>query len=45
MERWHKSFDPKYNLPLRSDALHVRFESSTNDYSLVAFKTQREKEI
>jgi len=45
MERWHKSFDSKYNLPLRSDAYHVKFGSTVNDYSLVAFKTQREEDI
>ena len=41
----YNSFDPKYNLPFRSDAYHVKFAQILNDYTLVAFKTEREKEI
>jgi hypothetical protein len=45
MERWRNSFDPKYNLPIRSDTSNIKFANNLNDYTLVAFMTDREKEI
>lgn len=45
MERWHASFNPEYNLPSRRDAYSVKFTSNLDDYTIVAFKTDREKEI
>jgi hypothetical protein len=45
MERWHNTFDPKYNLPQRRDVYSVKFANNLDDYTIVAFKTDREKEI
>ena len=45
MERWHKSFDPTYNLPVRRDAYSIKFANNLDDYSIVAFKTDLEKQI
>lgn len=44
-ERWYEGFDPKYNLPPRRDAYSVQFTSKLDDFSIVTFKTAREKEI
>jgi hypothetical protein len=43
MERWHEAFDKKYNLPVRRDTYGVRFPSNLEDFTMVAFKTEREK--
>jgi hypothetical protein len=45
MERWHDSFDPVYNLPNRKDTYSIKFANNLDDYSIVAFKTEREREI
>lgn len=45
MERWHQSFDQKYNLPMRRDAYSIKFANNLDDYTIVAFKTDREREI
>lgn len=39
MERWHLSFDKKYNLPLKRDAYNVKFATNLDDFTLIAFKT------
>jgi hypothetical protein len=45
MERWHSTFDPKYNLPLRRDAYGIKFANNLDDYAIVTFKTERERSI
>lgn len=45
MERWHQSFSPEYNLPSRTDAYSIKFATNLDDFSIVAFKTEREREI
>jgi hypothetical protein len=45
MERWHATFNPEYDLPIRRDAYSVKFANNLDDYTIVAFKTEREKEI
>ena len=42
---WHQSFDKTTNLPHRGDAYHVDFPSGLDDNTIVAFKTEREREI
>ena len=43
MERWHENFDKKYNLPSRRDSYSVKFPNNLEDFTMVAFKTEREK--
>lgn len=43
--QWHSSFDKQTNLPHRGDAYHVDFPSGLDDNTIVAFKTEREREI
>lgn len=45
MDRWHATFSKEYNLPIRKDAYSIKFANNLDDYTIVAFKTQREKEI
>jgi len=45
MERWHESFDKKFNLPSRQDTYKVNYPNNLEDFTMVAFKTKREKEI
>lgn len=45
MERWHSTFDREFNLPLRRDAYSIKFANNMDDFSIVAFKTEREREI
>mmetsp|Transcript_30401 Transcript_30401/g.40411 ORF Transcript_30401/g.40411 Transcript_30401/m.40411 type:complete len:137 (+) Transcript_30401:625-1035(+) len=43
--QWHKSFDKTTQLPHRGDAYHVDFPSGLDDNTIVAFKTERERNI
>jgi hypothetical protein len=45
MDNWHKNLDKETGLPHRGDAYHVKFPSTTDDSSLVAFKTEHERDI
>ena len=42
---WYSTFDKISNLPHRGDAYHVDFPSGLDDNTIVAFKTNRERQI
>jgi len=43
--QWHQSFDKTSKLPHRGDAYHVEFPKGLDDNTIVAFKTERERQI
>ena len=43
--QWHQQFDQTTNLPHRGDSYSVEFTGGLDDNTIVAFKTDREREI